>query len=128
MSRCRALIVPGEEDFGLTPLEANACGRPVIAYRAGGALETVVEGKTGWFFDAQSADALMPVLRTATEAALEGTAQERRAHALRFDVSSFRASVHQVIGRLEQAAPQGLDPGAVVGQGEALTDRAEAMA
>src|SRR5258706_2321866 len=50
-ARCRALLFPGEEDFGMAPLEVNAAGRPVIAYRAGGAIETVVEGVTGTFFD-----------------------------------------------------------------------------
>jgi glycosyltransferase involved in cell wall biosynthesis len=56
--RCQAFIFPGEEDFGITPLEAMAGGRPVIAYAAGGALETVVEGVTGRFFREQSAAAL----------------------------------------------------------------------
>lgn len=55
---CLAFILPGEEDFGLTPLEAAASGRPTIAYRAGGARETIVEGETGLFFDEQSADSL----------------------------------------------------------------------
>src|SRR5437868_12950421 len=50
-ARCQALLFPGEEDFGMVPLEANAAGRPVIAYNAGGARETVVDGKTGVFFD-----------------------------------------------------------------------------
>ncbi len=49
-SKCRAFIFPGEEDFGITPLEAQASGRPVIAFGKGGALETVVEGQTGLFF------------------------------------------------------------------------------
>jgi len=57
-SRCRALLFPGEEDFGMTPLEINAAGRPVIAYRAGGALETVVEGATGLFFNEATSDSL----------------------------------------------------------------------
>ena len=48
----RAVILPGEEDFGLVPLEAAAAGTPTIALRAGGALETIVEGETGAFFDA----------------------------------------------------------------------------
>ncbi|MBN1879320.1 glycosyltransferase [bacterium] len=56
--RCRALIFPGVEDFGLVPLEVQACGRPVIAYARGGALETVVEGVSGHFFHEQSADSL----------------------------------------------------------------------
>jgi glycosyltransferase involved in cell wall biosynthesis len=55
---CRAFIFPGEEDFGITPLEAMAAGRPVIAYAAGGALDTVVEGVTGLFFLEQSVEAL----------------------------------------------------------------------
>ncbi len=55
---CRAFIFPGAEDFGITPLEAMAAGRPVIAYAAGGALETVIEGVTGRFFYQHSAAAL----------------------------------------------------------------------
>jgi glycosyltransferase involved in cell wall biosynthesis len=58
LAGCRALIFPGEEDFGLTPLEAMAAGRPVIAYAGGGALETVMEGVTGEFFEEQSPEAL----------------------------------------------------------------------
>jgi len=48
-SRCRALLFTGEEDFGMVPLEVNAAGRPVIAFRGGGAMETVIEGVTGIF-------------------------------------------------------------------------------
>jgi glycosyltransferase involved in cell wall biosynthesis len=53
-ARCRALIFPGEEDFGIVPLEAMASGRPVIAFGRGGALETVIDGKTGIFFHEQT--------------------------------------------------------------------------
>ena len=52
---CKALIFPGEEDFGIVPVEAQACGAPVVAFREGGALETVIQGETGVFFDEQSA-------------------------------------------------------------------------
>jgi len=62
--QCTALLFPGEEDFGLTILEAQAFGKPVIAYKKGGALETIVEGKTGVFFSTQSKDSLQEVLRT----------------------------------------------------------------
>jgi glycosyltransferase involved in cell wall biosynthesis len=58
-ARCQALIFPGEEDFGIVPLEVMAAGRPVIAFRKGGALETVIDGKTGLFFDQQTPDALL---------------------------------------------------------------------
>lgn len=58
-----AAIVPGEEDLGLVPIEAAAAGRPTIAYRAGGARETVVDGETGTFFDEPSAESLAAVLR-----------------------------------------------------------------
>jgi len=68
-ARCRAFIFPGEEDFGITPLEAMAAGRPVVAYAAGGALETVVEGWTGRFFHEQSPAALAAaVARSRTDA------------------------------------------------------------
>lgn len=50
MKNCRAFIFPGEEDFGITPVEAMACGKPVLAYAKGGCLETMIEGQTGEFF------------------------------------------------------------------------------
>ncbi len=61
---CRALLFPGSEDFGLTIIEAQAMGKPVIAYRGGGALETIVSGKTGKFFFPQTTSALIGVLKT----------------------------------------------------------------
>lgn len=60
---CRALIFPQQEDFGLVPLEAQACGKPVIAFAAGGALETVIEGKTGTFFKSPSVKALIEKIK-----------------------------------------------------------------
>ncbi|MDD5383095.1 MAG: glycosyltransferase, partial [Candidatus Margulisbacteria bacterium] len=63
LAECRALVFPGEEDFGIVPLEAMSCGRPVIAYRAGGAKETVIEGETGVFFEDQTADSLIAALK-----------------------------------------------------------------
>ena len=58
VSRCKALLFPGEEDFGIAPLEVAAAGRPCLAYRGGGALETIVEGVTGLFFDRQTPEDL----------------------------------------------------------------------
>lgn len=58
MKNCRALIFPGEEDFGITPVEAMACGKPVLAYSKGGCLETVVEGQTGEFFHESTVESM----------------------------------------------------------------------
>ena len=57
-AECRALLFPGEEDFGIAPLEANAAGRPVVAWHGGGATETVLDGETGVFFDEPTAESL----------------------------------------------------------------------
>ena len=60
---CKALIFPGVEDFGITPLEAQACGKPVIAYGQGGVLETVIEGKTGVFFFENTPESLINAIQ-----------------------------------------------------------------
>lgn len=60
---CKALIFPGEEDFGITPLETQACGRPVIAFGRGGALESVREGVSGIFFKEKTADSLIGAIK-----------------------------------------------------------------
>lgn len=89
MSRCQALIFPGEEDFGITPVEAMAAGRPVIALAKGGALETVVEGKTGLLFGAPSVEALVHALRTFEQQAHRFEPKKIRRHAEQFDQSVF---------------------------------------
>jgi glycosyltransferase involved in cell wall biosynthesis len=61
--KCAAFIFPQEEDFGIVALEAQAVGTPVIAYKAGGALDTVIEGKTGVFFDKQNKESLIKAVR-----------------------------------------------------------------
>jgi glycosyltransferase involved in cell wall biosynthesis len=89
LSRCRALLFPGEEDFGLTPLEANAAGRPVIAYRAGGATETVVEGVTGLFFAQPTGDSLAAAIEEFEARAWHQPTLRR--HAEGFDRAVFAA-------------------------------------
>ena len=62
-SGCKTLVFPGIEDFGLTILEAQSFGKPVIAFRGGGALESVIENKTGVFFDKQSVESLIVAIK-----------------------------------------------------------------
>ena len=87
VARCRAFIFPGLEDFGITPVEAQAAGRPVIAYRGGGALDTVGEGVTGVFFDEQTVESLSDALRRFAEMSFSPAAC--RANAERFDRAVF---------------------------------------
>lgn len=95
-SRCRALLFPGEEDFGMVPLEVNAAGRPVIAYRAGGAVETVVEGLTGVFFDEPNSDALIEAIEEFESRSWNSAALRR--HAEQFDRKVFSFRVLQFLG------------------------------
>lgn len=79
LARCRALVWPGVEDFGLAPVEAMAAGRPVIARRAGGVLDTVVEGVTGVFFDEEDPAALAAAVIRADAIAWQPGAIHRHA-------------------------------------------------
>ncbi len=92
---CRALIFPGEEDFGIVPVEAQACGAPVIAYRKGGAVETVGEGVTGVFFGTQNVDSLLSAVKKFE--GMEFDAGAIRANAVRFSRENFAASVKNFI-------------------------------
>ena len=89
MEGCRAFVLPGEEDFGLTPVEAQAAGKPVVAFRAGGALETVNDGLSGVFFTSHGLDDVTAALRRSDELATDCQVLARRAE--RFSVASFRA-------------------------------------
>lgn len=83
---CRALIFPGEEDLGLTAIEAQSFGKPVIAYRKGGVLETVIDGKTGAFFYPQSAVSLQKVLTRFKEKRFKRSDCQKNAKKFTFDV------------------------------------------
>ncbi|MCX7045181.1 MAG: glycosyltransferase [Candidatus Sumerlaeota bacterium] len=95
---CRALLFPGEEDFGIIPLEAMACGRPVIALRKGGAMETVVEGKTGLFFDDQTPESLMAAIQRFEGMAFSPAAA--RARAEEFSRPLCRARLAEAVERI----------------------------
>lgn len=94
-ARCRAFILPGQEDFCIAPVEAQAAGRPVIAYAAGGALDTVVEGVTGTFFYEQTPEALIKVIREFDENRYDPAAVRR--HAERFDKRVFKKQLSAFI-------------------------------
>jgi glycosyltransferase involved in cell wall biosynthesis len=97
-ARCRAFLFPGAEDFGITPLEAMAAGRPVIAYAAGGALETVIEGITGRFFYQQSAAALAAAVATSRCDTYDPLTIRR--HAEKFGRAVFLARMREHIDAL----------------------------
>lgn len=88
---CRALVYPGIEDFGIAAVEAQACGRPVLALRGGGTLETIVEGATGEFFDDPEPESLASLLTNFDPSRYSSDAC--RAQALRFDPASFRRAL-----------------------------------
>jgi glycosyltransferase involved in cell wall biosynthesis len=98
-AHCRALLFPGEEDFGIVPVEAQSFGRPVIAYGRGGALETVVglypgeaaspENYTGFFFQEQTVESLTEAICTFEEMKGRFSPSLIRSNALRFDTAHF---------------------------------------
>jgi glycosyltransferase involved in cell wall biosynthesis len=85
---CRAYLILAEEDFGIAPVEAQAAGRPVVAYAAGGALDTVVHGETGVHFDEQTPEALCNAVKTLERSSFDSA--RIRAHAERFSTVVFR--------------------------------------
>lgn len=108
MECCTALIFPGQEDFGIAPVEAQACGKPVLAFRGGGALETVIEGETGRFFDGTRttlAEAMVASEATSWDP------ERIRENAERFSEENFHRRMSDVISRAlarkrEQSARQ----------------------
>jgi glycosyltransferase involved in cell wall biosynthesis len=101
MGSARALLFPGEEDFGIVPVEAQAAGLPVIAYRIGGASETVIDGRTGVLFDQQSALGLAGAIERFE--GLELDEHAIRANAERFGRERFRAEMAGAIVRAAES-------------------------
>lgn len=97
---CQALICPQEEDFGLTPLECQACGKPVIAYKHGGITETVINNKTGIFFDEQTTDSLSTAIQKFQQTKL--LPQDCIKNADRFSNQNFMLHFKQTIDKLWQ--------------------------
>lgn len=93
--RCRAFLFPGLEDFGMTPVEAMACGKPVIAYGKGGALDSVVEGLSGHFFPEQNVESMVRGIEEFEE--MSFSPAEIRRYAEGFSKERFRREVGEVI-------------------------------
>ena len=92
---CTAAILPGEEDFGIVPVEAQACGRPVVALGRGGALDTVIDGETGVLFGDATVDSLAAGLQRA--ATTPWSSARIRAHAETFSRRRFVAEIEHVV-------------------------------
>ena len=96
-ARAKAFLFTAEEDFGITPLEAMACGTPVIAFNKGGATETVKDGITGFFFDRQTPESLMNAIQRFEKTKLDP--KKIRSHALTFDDMVFKKNFHALVER-----------------------------
>ena len=92
---CTALLFPGREDFGLTVLEAQSYGKPVIAYRGGGAVETIINRKTGLFFYPQTANSLMKTLKKFSQKSF--SARDSIAQAEKFRKQAFQEQILSLI-------------------------------
>lgn len=97
LMNCRALLFPGVDDFGLTPVETMASGRPVIAFAEGGATETVIDGKTGILFQEQSVDGVIDGIRKLDKIINKLDAKEIRKHSEKFSKIEFQKNLKHVI-------------------------------
>lgn len=97
MQKAKALVFAAEEDFGIIPVEAQACGTPVIAYGKGGSLETVVADKTGIFFEEQTIQSLTAAITLFEKQANGFDPKSIRAHAQQFSSSRFKVDIENAV-------------------------------
>ena len=93
----KALIFPGEEDFGVTPVEAMACGRPVVAFNVGGVNETVINGKTGLFFDEETPESINIAIEKFEKNYSSYTSANCRSQAEKFSTEKFRIQFKNLV-------------------------------
>jgi glycosyltransferase involved in cell wall biosynthesis len=93
MERAKAFVFAAEEDFGIAPVEAQACGVPVIAYGKGGVLETVIEGVTGLFFHEQDEQSIIEAVNKFEKSYLNFDSEKIAKHAAIFDVGRFKEEI-----------------------------------
>jgi len=97
---CRALIFPGEEDFGIVPVELQAAGKPVIAYGKGGCLETVVDGQTGLFFPEQTIESVKRAIQEFVAREGEFNPEVISEHAQKFSRQRFQSEIDTLVNKL----------------------------
>jgi glycosyltransferase involved in cell wall biosynthesis len=97
MSACHAFVLPGEEDFGIAAVEAMAAGKPVVALRRGGAMETVVDGQTGLLFDEPTVESFLDAMSRLS--LVDYQADAARSRASRFDKAHFKEQLDDAIAR-----------------------------
>ncbi len=97
LERSKALLFPGVEDFGIVPVEAMACGTPVIGFKKGGVLDTVIHGKTGILFESQTVESLVQAVNALENDEYQFDPETLRAHAMQFDKAHFQTNMRQYI-------------------------------
>jgi len=96
-ANCRAVVAAAHEDFGLTPVEAMAFGKPVVALRARGYLDSVLEGQTGFFFNRADPDSIAGAIRAVDDASFDP--HRLRKHAAKFGHDRFASRLREIVER-----------------------------
>lgn len=104
-AKCKAFVFPGEEDFGITPVEAQAAGRPVIAYGRGGVLDTVVDHKTGILFEEQTKNCLLDAVKRFEKEGVEYSKEKIKEYSNAFSVERFKTEIEEFVYNKTKEGP-----------------------